>query len=468
MLSSQASSPAAGSRASWSARCERLGSSDGFALITAIIVLLVVGVLAGAAISVSSQTSVSTTRDTQRKAALEAAEAGLQVATYRLSELKPGEAQCINGNALETPSGSYCAPSSSESLGNNASFRYWTSLPLGSSSKCAGRSVELKSGFTPRCITAEGTDGNLSQRLAVRVEAKAGEALFNVAGVLGLSEVKVSGSVNVPGLVATNEKIIGEGSAAFAGGYELCPPKGSFTPAAGSARNSSGVTVGGVGGSLSNPPYEKTRSLALCPFKAAVTTSHATAASNEDSRIGTSDKLEGTTTWNASTHELSLASNGKLTLSGSKYYLCSFTATRNSTLVIAAGAKVEIFVDSPEDAGSSCKSGTGQFEVGGAFVMKNEAKSPSALLIQMYGKGPFEEGNGGTFEADIYAPAGEVNINGGTTFRGGIVGNKIHLENGAGIFEWTESSAIGGGVAGSYARYAWEQCAAGSGAVEGC
>jgi hypothetical protein len=222
-----------------------------------------------------------------------------------------------------------------------------------------------------------------------------------------------------------------------------------------------------VGGLLANPPYEKTRSASGCPFKAALTKTHATAASNEDSRFTT---LEGKkNVWTPASYELTLESTPALSLSGTaKYYLCNFIAKRESFLEIKPGAKIEIFIDSPEDPGSPCKAETGKFEVGGNFKLLNEAKTPSALLIQMYGKGPFVEGNGGTFEGDIYAPAGEVNINGGTAFKGGILGNKIHLENGAGIFEWTESSTITGGTVGSFLRSAWEQCATGSGASEGC
>jgi type II secretory pathway pseudopilin PulG len=449
-------------------RTSILRGTEGFALITALLVMLIVGLLTAAAVDVATQTSTSTTQDNNVKAALEAAEAGLQVATYRISAIKPSETQCIAGGTIETPpSGTYCAASPIEPLGNRASFRYWTSLPLAASSKCAGGTVELKSGYTQRCITAEGKVGSVSQRLATRLQSSLAEPLFTVAGVLGLTEVRVSGSVHIPGLVASNEKIIGEGSAAFAGGYELCPPKGSFTPSAGAERNASGVTVGGVGGMLSNPPYEKTRSVSACPFKAALTKTHATAASNEDSRFAT---LEGkNNVWNPGTYELTLESTPALSLSGTaKYYLCNFLAARESFLEIKPGAKIEIFIDSPEDPGSPCKAGSGKFEVGGNFKLLNAAKAPSVLLIQMYGKGPFFEGNGGAFEGDIYAPAGEVKINGGTTFKGGILSNIVRLEAGAGIFEWTGSSTITSGSAGRFVRSAWEQCATGSGASEGC
>ena len=184
--------------------------TEGFALLTAILVLLVVGLLAAAAIGVAMRTSSSTTRDNSVKAALEAAEAGLQVATYRISEIKPSETQCIAGGTAETPaSGTYCAVSPTEALGNGASFRHWTSLPLTGSSKCAGKLVELKAGYNSRCITAEGKVGSVNQRLAANVQSSLSEPLFKVEGILGLTEVKVSGSVKIPGLVASNEKIIG-------------------------------------------------------------------------------------------------------------------------------------------------------------------------------------------------------------------------------------------------------------------
>lgn len=43
----------------------------------------------------ATQSSTSTTRDNNVKAELEAAEAGLHIASYRLSQLKPSETQCI-------------------------------------------------------------------------------------------------------------------------------------------------------------------------------------------------------------------------------------------------------------------------------------------------------------------------------------------------------------------------------------
>ena len=297
---------------------------------------------------------------------------------------------------MASPVGGYCEDPSAENLGNGATFQYWTTPALKAAETCAGQVVEAKAGITQRCVTSQGKVNGVSQRLAARVESAVGEKLFPAKGVIGLTEVKISGSVKVPSVVASNGKIIGEGSAAFELGYELCAPGGEFKPAAGKERNSSGVTVHKVGGmEAAGPEWEKTRLPAECPIKAPLPTSHATGASNEDARIGVSDKLEGTTKWTgAPNYELTLEANGKLTLEGSKYYFCNFNAVSNSKLIIGAAAKVEIFIDSPEDKASKCKEKTGKFTGSNAFIVENLAKNPASLLIEMYGKGPVEVLNG--------------------------------------------------------------------------
>jgi Tfp pilus assembly protein PilX len=451
----------------------RLVDEAGFVLPSAIIVLFVITILTGAAIAVAVQTSTSTTRDNNVKAEIAAAEAGLQVASYRLTQLEPGKTQCIGESKVETEE-SKCTDSPPESLGNGATFQYWTTLPLAVGAKCAGRTIATESGVTQRCVTSEGLVNNVKPgvRLQTLVKTSAGESLFPVKGFVGLEEIKVTGSVEVPALVASNGKIIGGGSANFAQGFEFCEPNGVFTPKAGAERNASGVKVHGVGGMEAQPAYEKIRPKAGCPITAPLPVGHATAESNEDSRIGVTDKLEGTFTWSEPKHELTLGAGGHLTLSGSKYYLCNAKFTSSSRLIIPVGANVEIFVDSPTDPEgvTKCGVGTGKFETGkGEFAVENLAKNPAALLIVMYGPGPFKLTNGAALEASIYAPEAEVLLEGGSGFRGGIVGKTVHLLNGTGIDEWTEG--VGGltnGKPGPYARKAWEQCTPGSGASEGC
>jgi Tfp pilus assembly protein PilX len=464
----------------------RAAEQDGFALGTAIIVLMVLALLSGAAISISTQTSTSTTRDNNVKAEIAAAEAGIQTATYRLSQLKPGTSQCINtGEAVSSG-----CNSGSEALGNNATFKYWTTLPLAAGEKCAGKGVEAIASTTQRCITSEGKVNGVEPavRLQTLVSNKAGEALFGAKGIIGLEEVKITGSVKIPAVAASNGKIIGEGSAAFERGFELCPEKpGTFTPATGAARTASGVTIG-TKKEKEVAALEMTRKAGApeCPLTGAIPANHATSTSNEDGRIketslntepykgvaGVDEFYTEGKSANKFTgspkYEMLIGANGKLHLGGSKYYICNFKASSSSTLIIEKTAKVEIFVDSPEDK-ANCPVGTGKFEGEGSFKVENLTKNPADLLIIVYGKGPFTIANGTALEASIYAPEAEVTMNGGSTFKGGILGKKVKITNGTGVFEWNEEvGTLLNGAESAFSRKAWEQCTPGSGASEGC
>jgi Tfp pilus assembly protein PilX len=222
----------------------------GFALPSAVIVLFLVTVLSAAAIAVATQSSTSTTRDDNVKAEVEAAEAGLQVGRYRLAQLTPDEAHCINqsGEAIPLAGTKYCSGSGSESLGNGASFQYWTSLPLKTGDNCGGRPIVTETGVTQRCITAEGQSNGVEPavRLQERVAAIGGEALFPVKGIVGLNKVLVNGGVKLAEVVASNGEITdgGKGSPHYNAGFELCLPKGKFIPPAGVERIKFGGTIG--------------------------------------------------------------------------------------------------------------------------------------------------------------------------------------------------------------------------------
>jgi Tfp pilus assembly protein PilX len=453
-----------------------LADEAGFALPSAIVILFVVTILTGAAIAVATQTSTSTSRDKDVKAEIEAAEAGLHVASYRLSQLKPGVKECIGEGKAFTSEGE--CKDSPESLGNSATFQYWTTLPLSAGAKCAGRTVVSEASITQRCVTAEGIVNSVNPgvRLQVMVAGAGGEALFSVKGVVGLKKVLVTGSANVPGVVASNGEIHGEGSANFEQGFEFCLPAGSFKPAAGEERKKSGVKIAGKNPEAV-PALEKTRSAAECPIKAPVPASHPTPESNEDSRIGAQDKFEGAGyTWNSAKYELTMESTAKLTMGEAgkttTYFFCSFIMPGGGPeWKIAPGAKVEIYIGNHEEYPTKCAEGSGTFEIAGGSKTVNEAKNPGALLIMIGGKGPFKfaNGSGKTLEASIYAPNAQVKMEGGVIFKGGIVGEEVSLQNGT-KFEWSEETGKlgGGGAASSYSRKTWEQCTPGSGASEGC
>lgn len=442
---------------------EKTTTEAGFILPTVVIVVFIVTLLAGTAITVAMQSSTSTTRDNNVKAALAAAESGLQVATYRVNQLKPKENQCINSSEdKEEP-----CESSWESLGNGANFRYQTTKALSAGEKCAGQTIVAKTGITQRCVTSEGKVNGVEPytRLKARIESAVGESLFSVRGILGLEEVLVSGSVKATAVVTSNKKIKGEGSAAFEKGFEICP-EGKFEPAAGKERNKSGVTVHGVGGEKTAPEYEKTRSASECPIIAKIPIVHANAAENEDTRIGSGeDPNTGEAAhlqYTAATFGLEVGAKVNLTLKGSKYYFCKFLATNDGIVKIAPGTKAEIFIDTHANNPSCPSSGSGVFKIEGNAHLENP-NGPASLLIEVAGPGPVAIENSGSLNASIYAPEAEVVLSGSGTLTGAIVGNKIHLTAGSFIFsEEDEALTVGGSGAGAYSRQRWQQCTAGS------
>ncbi|HEX3693663.1 MAG TPA: hypothetical protein VHU13_09995, partial [Solirubrobacteraceae bacterium] len=89
-----------------------LATEDGVAMVVAMMVLFIVIALATAAITTTLTTNSSTKRDNNVKAALAAAEAGVQTAIYRLNILHPeeGNKYCVGPSTVEiaSVSGGYC------------------------------------------------------------------------------------------------------------------------------------------------------------------------------------------------------------------------------------------------------------------------------------------------------------------------------------------------------------------------
>jgi Tfp pilus assembly protein PilX len=448
-------------------------TESGFILPTVLMVLVIVTILAVTTVTVAVKSSSSTTRDSNVKSALAAAEAGLQLATYRINHSKLKETECVTGSETkEAKEESVPCQSGSESLGNGASFKYYNTIAL-AKGECAGTTVVKVASIEKRCITSEGIVNGVSPHTRVQtlLESAVGEALFKVKGILGLEEVLVSGSVKATAVVASNDKIVGEGSAAFEKGFEICPG-GKFEPAAGKERNKSGVTVDGIGGEKAAPAeYEKTRSASECPIPGTIPTIHANAAENEDNRIASGEDPntgEPNLTYTPSTFGLEVGSKVNLTLGGSKYYFCKFTANKDGVVKIASGAKVEIFIDSHEDYSGCPSSGSSVFKIEGNAHLENP-NGVSALLIEVAGKGPVAIENSGSLKANIYAPEAEVVLSGAGTLTGAIVGKKVHLTAGSFVYSGEdESFSVGSSSSGTNTRKAWTQCASGTGVASAC
>ena len=441
----------------------RLVTQSGFALPTAIMVLFIVITLSAAAVAVSVRSSTSTTRDDNVKAALEAAETGLRVGTYRLAMIGLEAGQCVGSTGVgEAPKASGYCEDAPEELGNRASFTYWTTPVLAEPAKCAGQPVKTEAGVDQRCVTAEGKVNGVARVVQARVAGPTAKPLFPIHGIVGLTKLNLSGSSAVAGLAGSNGKLEISGGVKLEGGYTLGFPGGetNFT------LPNANVTC---------PPCG-TRSKEEGPIPGALPEKHVTAATSEDSRIGKKeDEQTGEVIWNAANYELTLSGKtAHIVLGGAKYYFCKLVAKGGGVITVTASAKTEIFIDSFEDPGSPCPKYSGTppktFELSGGSKLENSSNDPSKLLLEMYGKSQLEVSGAGEVAASILAPEAKVILSGGSALKGALVGNEVIISGGGFAWDPRDESLRGenGGVEAYHRVPSWEECKAAATPQVGC
>jgi Tfp pilus assembly protein PilX/cytoskeletal protein CcmA (bactofilin family) len=453
----------------------RLTGEAGFVLPTAMIVLLILTVLIGAAVTVASQTSTSTTRDNNTKAALEAAEAGLQTASYRLSKLEPKESKlCINGSVVVE---SECK-SSSESLGNGATFQYWTSKGLAVGEKCAGETIATVTNPAPRCITSVGTVNGVQRRLQASTSLSR-PPLFEVEGILGYKSVSISNNGKLEGEIGTN------GTIKLSPGVTVTKsdlgPSGKVEANGGSPGS---ITTNTSPFELPTVPIgkssESAKTTAEC--KPPLPGEAPAAGPNCDFRITyginktnptEADPASGVT-FNSSIRSLSMSNGSSLELYEGIYNFCDFQVTgNNATLKTAIGSKVEIFIDSAKRAKSGCEgdSEAGKFVFKNGLTIENPNKNATYLQIYVYdGSGGtigFKNNSSSEFYGTIVAPESKIEISNNGSFTGAIEAKEVELTNNF-KFKWDVNDKELRKETTTYERKGWEECTPGSGTETGC
>ncbi|HET7484111.1 MAG TPA: hypothetical protein VFJ64_01895, partial [Solirubrobacterales bacterium] len=146
-----------------------------------------------------------------------------------------------------------------------------------------------------------------------------------------------------------------------------------------------------------------------------------------------------TVPWNASTRTISTENNATLTLGGGDYFVCKLTLANNSHLIMAAGATVRVFFDTPENCKMS--NGATQIEISNNADITSTGYQPSLKQFNMPGfyllgstkistKVEFSN-NTGTNEFVLYAPNTEINLSNNAVYVGIIAGKTVHLSNNA-------------------------------------
>jgi hypothetical protein len=392
-----------------------LSDESGVAIAIALAVLLIAMLLTGVAAGIAIQTKQFTTRDSNAKAAIEAANAGLRTAVYRLNTYQPGPGFCPTPTATAVgstgaPSPSLCPPDGpdvSQGLGNGATFTYWVSRAMQAGDRCTGPNVaNTQSDVAQRCITVVGTAGGVAARVQERTAAYTSTPAFPAA-IFGTRSVVINDNVTItsdtqgtPALLGTNGSLTvgGKGGGTTTiDGFQLPP---GVVPQLGNNVVNVGPTTG-----ISSPYPTPTP---IYPFSTAQNTTSPYANAGTVPQAGTCRQDEAQSmgwsgTWvqtncdyevtqgitypgcmnggaavtdcdqsvglvsadfDPTNRTLYLPINSSLVLSGGYYNFCSLFLDNNSHITVLGG-QATIFVDGNE-AGSGCP--TTSYKMGGNTI----------------------------------------------------------------------------------------------------
>jgi Tfp pilus assembly protein PilX len=479
----------------------KLRTEAGFAVPIAMAVMTVALGLAAAGVAWSVSTSSQTSGDANRKAALTAADAGVRVAAYRLNEFEPTANQCPpqpGSSTMANTTGPLCTVDGPETLGNGATFEYWTSREMQPGDTCVGPSVSSSASDTgQRCITAIGTVNGVSERVQERIVQYTSTPVFPTAifgtksVTIGDNETIISDTLNQHALLGTNGVLtvggVGGGTTQI-DGYSLPPgaslqygsnvtDTGPTTPRTSPYPVPTAINPGTTNQNTSSP-YDTPTTFqgGTCSLGSPLPSGDI--QTNCDYRITCPDVQScdphiGTINFDAANRTLYLDNNSSLVLGGGVYNFCSLYLSNNSSITIAPGATVDIYIDGPADHGACANSNSNQGVAPGTFSMQQNSvinAGGSALHAQVYVYGdpatvpPTNNvtlTNNGSSAYLLVAPFSNVNISpsNNTIFKGAIVGYTVTIGNSGHFTYEADSDTLQTGSLGLFYRSYWEQCA---------
>lgn len=427
---------------------------QGFALPAALLATMISFSLATVAVLSSVISQRGTARDHESKEAIAAADSGASVALLRLNR---------DGNALTNSpclgiSGSMLVPT--EAAGDG-----WCPEITGSVSGATySYRVSPKATNGTMSIVATGTSGNVSRRIDITLKGTTVGSVLAAEGVIGQEEINLSGNGDIRVGIGTNGNVESSGNSTVCG--NIRHGVGKKWTKNGNASQCNGYAI--TEGNVSLPPVSS--------FMPAEIATH-----NTDSRLikcvstenppecqkdTYSGKWTETKPFNPKTRAISVSGNELLTMGGGDYWICSLSLSGNSHLIMANGAHVRIFFDTPENCGISAggsqisfsgnsnvestgyKPELGEFNLPGLYLLGSSTIKTSASL----------SGNNGTNELIIYGPNTEITLSGNANYKGVIAGKTIN-DSGNGTISQDngfEPPQIGGAIL--YSRQSYIEC----------
>jgi hypothetical protein len=447
-----------------SVRLRRLARSErGMALPTALFAMVASLGLAGAAVMSTVDVQHGSQRDSGSKSAIAAADAGANVAMMRINRDREelGTSSCLEG---ATPSAGWCPAVSGDVGGATYEYRV-TDAAVG----C---------GEFDLCAVVTGTVGEVSRRVLISFDQGLGGpgsggsggdddkegtgggagSGAGAEGLIGKESITLSGNADI------RVGIGSDGNITYSGSATVCP--GNIRYGVGKSTNLTPCTgYKKYEGNVTLPPVSE-----FMPADIATNNSNARITTcNKSLPVGCqtdtySSKFSTNSPFNPTTRRISVSGSKSLTLRGGDYWLCEISMSGNSELIMAEGAHIRIFFDTPENCGTSSPlnlSGTvrivasgyqpdkGQFDLPGFFILGSATKSTS-LNISGNVKNEINE-------IVVYAPNTNINLSGNSTYKGLIAGRTITV-SGSAVFEndknfvlpptlnpWYEEEPIDGG-----------------------
>ena len=428
----------------------RLRSEDGFSMYIVIMSMMVLLTLGAALSAAGNQSSTAVNDDELAVRALQAAEAGAQAAVHRMNLQQPDDTECITTSVASPQSGNnWCSATGAESVGNGASYSYQTSIPV--TTGCTG--TAFGSSTLERCIVSTGTVKGIKRRVIQRIVSSTGQDPFPVPGMVGKDFIKMKNNNAVSGSLGTNGQLELANNSTVSGTVSLwsgapCPigyPCGSVT------RTPTAFVLSPP--NMLNPDT-------LTDSKTSNSNSYLLAGANpaDTCSRGSGNCYVDTL---ASPRTLTLGNNDSVTLGRAVYNFCQINLGQNSSINIATGAKVLIYVDSPGRDGSGCVTGQGGISTGNGATLSNPSQDPTALQLVIYGQAPswptIELPNNITVYAAIYAPDTGLQFKNNGNLVGGISAKSIEFKNNA--FFWdARVDTLHLATTLVYYRGAWRQC----------
>lgn len=398
--------------------------------------------LGGAAVMSSVNVQQGSKRDSGSKSAIAAADAGVNVATMRINrdsgDLASGE--CLDG---ATPEGGWCPPETGTIGGAEYSYR--------TSAAAAG------CGEFDLCIVSTGTAGEVSRRVLISFESgpggpgggsgdpegeEGGEGGGGGAGggegVIGVEEVIIQENADARVGVGSNGDVYVENNGNVCGhireGVGHGPP----------FFDNNGTQCSGYGSSEENVTVPSVASFAPSDLASSNSNYRLVKCDSTDNPVGCqsdtySKSWKSDEPWDAATRTIETGNNATLTLGGGDYFVCKLHLSNNSHLIMAEGAKVRVFFDTPENCGLS--DGENQIYISNNANITATGYQPELGEYEMPGFYLFGstsistrvewKNNSGTNELILYAPNSEIVLKNNATFHGVIVGKSVELANNA-------------------------------------